>query len=332
MADNTHKKQKCFRYVAIVLAVVFLFSVVAFIVTKWEKKNGEHSASSDFSDEEFIEYNGKKYAPNENVETFLVLGLDKTSSGTSAESYNNDKQSDFIMLFIFDNKLKEYTAIQINRDTMASVNILGLAGEKLDSKTMQIALAHTYGNGKERSCRNTADAVSQLLFGIDIKNYASVTMDSVPIYNDLLGGVEVTVLDDLTSVDPSLVKGEKVLLHGELALKYVRSRHGLEDSSNAARMLRQQQYLEALREKTVERIANDNEFVAKAVLKMSEYMVSNRTVTQLQQLMSKLSEYKFNGLTDFRGEYTQGEEYMEFYPEQEYLKETVIELFYNPIE
>ena len=162
MADNTHKKQKCFRYGAIVLAVVFLFSAVTFIVTKWEKKTGEYSAFSDFSDKEFIEYNGKKYLPNENVETFLVLGLDKTSSSTSAESYNNDKQSDLIMLFVFDNKLKEYTAIQINRDTMASVNILGLAGEKVDSETMQIALAHTYGNGKEISCRNTADAVSQL--------------------------------------------------------------------------------------------------------------------------------------------------------------------------
>mgnify|MGYP000585160404 FL=1 len=68
-------------------------------------------------------------------------------------------------------------------------------------------------------------------------------MDAVPILNDLLGGVEVTVLDDFSGIDDTLIKGETVTLHGDHALTYVRERYGLEDSSNSTRMVRQRQYM-----------------------------------------------------------------------------------------
>jgi LCP family protein required for cell wall assembly len=248
-----------------VVAVILIFLVVAGLVLlhRWEDSRGkfpEHEVEGTT-----IEYQGKKYALSENVETFLVLGLDKFEGEGMTDSYNNDKQADFLMLFVFDNDTKKCTAIQINRDTMVAVNVLGVAGNKVDTLTRQIALAHTYGNGRDVSCRNTADSVSSLLKGVKVNHYLSVMMDAVPIFNDLVGGVEVVVLHDFTGIDDTLVKGETVTLMGEQALRYVRTRNGLEDSTNSTRMERQQQYINALYDKTMSRIHGDESFIIEFV-------------------------------------------------------------------
>ena len=176
----------------IAVIVIFLVIVGLILLHHWEANR------SKFPDHEFgnatIQYNGKTYTPKENVETFLILGLDKFNSEGSADSYNNNKQADLLMLFVFDNNAQTCTAIQINRDTMVDVNVLGVAGNKVYTLTQQIALAHTYGNGRDVSCRNTADSVSVLLKGVKINHYLSVMMDAVPIFNDLVGGVEVVLI------------------------------------------------------------------------------------------------------------------------------------------
>ena len=194
----------------------------------------------------YFYYNGEEYAMRDNIETFLVMGLDKYEGESVGDSYNNDQQADFNMLFVIDNEKHTYSAIHLNRDSMTNINVLGVAGEKIDTFEGQLALAHTYGNGREVSCRNTADAVSELLNGIAIERYISVTMDAVPVITDLVGGVEVEIKDDFSGVDDSLVMGETVTLNGEQSLTFVRSRYGLEDSSNSTRMLRQQEYLSSL--------------------------------------------------------------------------------------
>ena len=43
--------------------------------------------------------------------------------------------------------------------------------------TGQLALAHTYGSGEEDSCENTVLAVENLLYGVGIDHYVSLTMD-----------------------------------------------------------------------------------------------------------------------------------------------------------
>ena len=129
--------------------------------------------------DETVTHDGVDYVLNENIETFLVLGLDKFEGASNADSYNNDKQADFLILFVLDNENKQYTAIHINRDTMVDINVLGVAGNKVDTVHKQIALSHTYGNGKDLSCHNTANSVSSLLMGMKVDHYASVTMESI---------------------------------------------------------------------------------------------------------------------------------------------------------
>jgi LCP family protein required for cell wall assembly len=318
------------RIITVVLAAVLLVSLALLFLNAWEKKRDKFPEMN--FGETTVKYNGKEYALKSGIETFLVIGLDKYESSDVGDSYINDQQADFIMLLIFDNNAQTYTAMHINRDTMTDINVLGVAGEKIRTVKQQIALAHTYGNGREVSCRNTADAVSKLLMGVKVTHYMSVKLDAVSVYNDLVGGVEVEVLDDFTGIDSTLVKGEKVTLNSEQALTYVRTRYGLEDSSNQARMKRQKQYLDALREKTEQLIKDDDSFVVNASLKMADYLVSDRSVTQLQELMKKISQYEFIEFCDIEGELKVGEQFMEFVPDEEFIKKTVIDLFYDPKE
>lgn len=322
------KKQNVLRTALISLAIVCVLSACLLFIQIWEKQQGRYTGAG--VQQTMVSYNGVEYVQKDNIETFLVMGLDKFGETSSEESYNNDQQADFLMLLVLDNDAKNCTAIHINRDTMAKVNILGVNGNKIDTVEKQIALAHTQGNGKNVSCHNTADAVSKLLLGIKVNHYISVTMDAVSIFNDLVGGVPVTVRDDFTGIDDTLVKGQKVLLKGKHALTYVRSRYGLDDSTNSTRMKRQQQYIEALYKKTLKCMERDSEFIAKASVKVKDYIVTDRSVTQLQSLAEKISEYEFTGILSFDGETKTIDKHVAFYPDEEAIKETVMELFYEP--
>ena len=291
MGKKRNDKRKLMRGLAVALLAVFLLTGAFLLLELWEKRQSIFPEQK--TENTVYEYNGVEYVKNEDVESFLILGLDKFEDAINNDSYNNDQRADFLMLLVFDNSEKKFTAVHLNRDTMVNMNVLGVAGQKIGTVNKQLALAHTYGNGRDVSCRNTADAVSELLNGVKVNHYLSITMDAVPILNDLLGGVEVTVLDDFSGIDDTLIKGETVTLHGDHALTYVRERYGLEDSSNSTRMVRQRQYMTAVYDKAMLEIENDDNFVIEASSKLADYIVSDRSVNQLQEIAKKLSQYKF---------------------------------------
>lgn len=327
MGKKRNDKRKLMRGLAVALLAVFLLTGAFLLLELWEKRQSIFPEQK--TENTVYEYNGVEYVKNEDVESFLILGLDKFEDAINNDSYNNDQRADFLMLLVFDNSEKKFTAVHLNRDTMVNMNVLGVAGQKIGTVNKQLALAHTYGNGRDVSCRNTADAVSELLNGVKVNHYLSITMDAVPIMNDLLGGVEVTVLDDFSGIDDTLIKGETVTLHGDHALTYVRERYGLEDSSNSTRMVRQRQYMTAVYDKAMLKIENDDNFVIEASSKLADYIVSDRSVNQLQEIAKKLSQYKFTEIETLEGESVVKDGLMEFRPDADSIDKIVFELFYK---
>lgn len=327
MGKKRNDKRKLMRGLAVALLAVFLLTGAFLLLELWEKRQSIFPEQK--TENTVYEYNGVEYVKNEDVESFLILGIDKYEDAINNDSYNNDQRADFLMLLVFDNSEKKFTAVHLNRDTMVNMNVLGVAGQKIGTVNKQLALAHTYGNGRDVSCRNTADAVSELLNGVKVNHYLSITMDAVPILNDLLGGVEVTVLDDFSGIDDTLIKGETVTLHGDHALTYVRERYGLEDSSNSTRMVRQRQYMTAVYDKAMLKIENDDNFVIEASSKLADYIVSDRSVNQLQEIAKKLSQYKFTEIETLEGESVVKDGLMEFRPDADSIDKIVFELFYK---
>lgn len=322
-------RRKLLNAVTVFLVIVLILSTALLLVSLWERQQGKFSSPNSGEPSTAISYNGTEYELRDGIETMLIMGLDKFDEAIDNSAYNNDQQADFLMLLVIDNNSSTYTGIHINRDTMADINVLGVAGEKIDTVNQQIALSHTYGNGKEISCRNTADAVSDLLNNVKIDHYMSLTMDAVPIIADAVGGVEVEVLDDFTGLDDTLIKGQTVSLKGDHALNYIRARQGLEDSSNESRMARQRQFLNALYEECVEMQDADEDFIADVSLKLSEQLISDCSANKLQKMFKKLTSYKFGNINTIEGEFKNGERFVEFYADKDSVMKVVIEAFYK---
>lgn len=326
---------------AAILAVVLVLLAGMLLLQRWENtqdapvsSSGEVSsveAGAPVDGREITYYNGTAYAKRENLETVLLLGVDKFE-GETPEGYVNNQQTDFLLLLVMDKENETCTPIQLNRDTMTQIQILGVTGEPAGTFTGQLALAHTYGSGEEDSCENTVLAVSNLLYGMEIDHYVSLTMDGVALLNDLVGGVTVEVLDDFSGIDDSLMQGETVTLQGQQALTYVRSRGGLEDSSNLRRMERQRQYLAALQQQLKQASQQEDGFTLDALLQLNDYMVSDCTVDQLSDLGNSLAAYQVSDILTTPGDAQEGEEFMEFTVDEAALQQLVMDVFYEPVE
>ena len=274
--------------------------------------------------------NDRWYAQR-NVDTLLVMGIDDYGSLTESDSYMNNHQTDFLVLFIRDLDSGRTTAVHLNRDTMTDITTLGVTGEATGSVYAQLALAYNYGSGDHTSSRNAADAVGHLLYGMEIDHYITVTMDAVPIVNDWAGGVTVTVADDFTSVDQTLVKGEMVTLRGDQALTYVRTRKELDDSSNLHRMERQRQYASEW-VKAAQGKLNDMQAVADLVMQMDGYYRTSCTAEQLYDFAKSLGMHPSITTYEIPGEAVKGDMFMEYYVDEGALQQLVLDIFYVPVE
>lgn len=276
-----------------------------------------------------VQYQGEYYVPRENLQTILIMGLDKFEREESTFAYTNKMQSDFLLLAIIDEEAGVCDLLHLNRDTMTQIRRLGFAGADTGSFVGQLALAHTYGSGGSDSCLNAVRAVSDFLGGVKIDHYMTLTMDAVGKINDLVGGVTVTLLEDFTQLDPEMKKGEEITLKGEQALLYVRTRQGVGDQTNLSRMERQRQYLNAFYGKLMEANKKVDGFLSSTLLKVNDDFESDCTVNQLDALSELLETCTVNPIVSIEGQAVQGEEFIEFYADEESRQETVLSLFYE---
>ncbi|MCQ2428203.1 MAG: LCP family protein [Clostridia bacterium] len=315
--------------VLIVLAAIFVISAILLVITVLDKRNGEFDGSGD--DGNSIIYEGKEYLRRDTVESFLVMGLDKYEGSDHAESHESGTQTDFIMLFVFDNDKKECSAININRDTMVKINKLSIGGATVvESFTKQIALAQNFvaDDNPKIKCRNTKDSVEALLKGARVNHYLSFTMDLVPAANDAVGGVELEVMCDFLD-DPTMHAGASVRLTGAQALKYVRSRQGLEDASNTARMERQKQFIDCFIAQVDPKTKDDANYLINLVDTLDDYVVYDSSDSRMQKFVEKFSSYDFKGIIDLPGESKISDGFMEFYPDTASVNKLVVDLFYK---
>lgn len=326
------KSNSKFKIVIIIVCFVLLCALIVcgfglierFVV---ENRNGGSTDNNSGPNVGDVYFDGAWHTLNRDITSLLVIGVDKSVS--EVEGKENSEQSDFFALVVINEKSKSYSILHINRDTVTEIKQVDSTGEVLGTFDAQLALSHTYGGNDQMRCRNSVSAVENLLYGADITHYLSLTMDAVPILNDAAGGVTVELLDDFTVLGEGFIKGATVALNGDQALSYVRSRKGLEDSSNLARMERQKQYITAL----VEKIATeDAEAILESAYDAKDYLVSDCSLSQLSDLFERFGKYDFAGAYTLEGESVKGDEFMEFHVDEAQLQKIVVELFYKAVE
>ena len=313
------------------IALIFLLLVLALIFSSFKfieiafhsEKTGEAEPVSTKT----IERDGLSYFPRQDITVVMLLGIDQTGPVESSASYNNTGEADMFALLIFDESNETYSILMLNRDTMLDMPVLGVGGKRAGTAYGQLALAHTYGSGLADSCENIREAVSEFLCGLKIDYYASLNMDAISILTDQVGGVPVTVTDDFSEVDPSIPMGETTL-SGEQALSFVQARRGVGNQMNVSRMERQQAYMEGLLEAFFAKGEQSESFAVQTYDALNDYMVTDCTATTMSTMMTRYADYTLSEILSPEGENVQGEEYMEFYADEEELDDLILRLFY----
>lgn len=272
---------------------------------------------------------GVQYYPRQDISVVMVLGIDRSGKVAPSDEPNHGSAVDMATLLVFDEKDNSCTLLCLNRDTMVEMPRLNEHGRKTGTRVAQLALSHTYGRGMADSCKNTAEAISNLFYGITIDHYFAMNMDAVSILNDAVGGVTVNVTDDFSKIDPSIVMGE-VTLRGEQAIHYVQSRYGVGDQLNLSRIRRQKDYMKSFWPVLQDRVSESGSFVVNTYDEVEDYVVTDMTPEVTMRLMKDYSEYALKNVISLEGENILGQEHYEFYPDEEALDALALELFFAP--
>lgn len=267
-----------------------------------------------------------------NITTYLIMGIDSFDDATS--DTNKSEQADFLALVVCDHVENAYSVIHINRDTMTYINRWSKYSSKpIARDKLQICLAYAYGKETAKNrCVNTKDAVQDLLYGLHIDYYFSMTMDAVGKFTEYIGGVPVTIEEDLTDLDPSFVEGAEVVLDKDTALKYVRARMGVSDGTNLARMNRQKTFVKSYLNQVKEKGMPDT--IYSDASELSKSVQTNLSISSLKTGVTYLKEYEFKGYYVPDGEAHsgtshQGNSYIEFDVDQQSIRNILKEVCYD---
>lgn len=276
-----------------------------------------------------VVWNGKGYNYNDHLSNFLFMGVDNREKEETSLGQANAGQADAVYLASWDRVEDTVTLISIPRDTMTEIQIYGPGGTDLGTNLNHISLSYAYGDGSHESCRLTKDAVSNLFYGLPIQGYCSINLDGLPLLTESVGTLTVTVPNDsLEKVDPEFTKGAEVTLTPENTEMFVRYRDITVSQSAISRMERQQEFIRAFGDAAVQKFATDPGFITDLYVSLDPYMVTNMGTDQLVDIMQSVSAGGTRDEWTVPGEGVEGENYDEYYVDDEALYAKIIETFY----
>lgn len=290
---------------------------------------------SDNWEEGDIRYKGVHYRYNEEILTFLMMGIDKSGTAVKASKKGNEGgQSDAMFLLVLNPKTKEASLVAINRNTMTNIDIYNESGLFLMTTKAQITMQHAYGDGKEISCERSLAVVSKLFYNLPIHGYCAINLDAIPKINDAVGGVDLVALEDIKYGDKLVIKeGRQVHLNGNMAKIYLQSRDD-EFNSASKRLDRQKQYLSAYADQAKAAVKKDLTVMVDLYNTISKYMVTDITVDEVSYFSTQIGDYKFDSshIYTMAGETVAGNKFEEFYVDEKSLYELILKVFYDVIE
>jgi LCP family protein required for cell wall assembly len=284
--------------------------------------------------ENWIRYDGKVYQYNEDVLSFLILGIDKDSEVQENTGGVSGGQADANFLVVVNPDLETVRIVCINRDCMTTIDTTNMYGQKDATTKAQLCLAHAYGNSPQENAGNSVKAVTNLFYGIPIHGYCAINMAAIADINDSVGGVTLESLETFSKNGYYFTKGKTTTLKGKGAFWYVKYRSTKEFDSNGSRLKRQKQYLNAFIGAAKTTIKKKPSYVINLYNSLAPYMTTDVGIDEAAYLATMVLGYDFDmdNIITLDGETVQGVYYEEFYPDEDSLKRLVIDLFYEEVE
>ena len=340
-----HVRQRALRRLRVVLIVLLVIGVLAggaaFAVNRMIEEGGramrEASQPEDIQTVEeaetvddglTVEYRGKTYRYNENVVSIVVMGYDRRQDVSVTGKAG---QADAIMVVALDTSTGLMRVIGVPRDTMVDVDE-NVGDAFIGQDKMQIALAFSYGDGYESSAENVVRAVSRVLYNMPMNYYLALNMEGVGPINDAVGGVALTPL--ATIPNTGIYEGSTMTLYGTNATKYVQYRDTSQLDSSLQRQARQSQYLQAFFSQAISNAAGNPTVLVSLYQTALQYSTTNLGLDEFSYLATVLLSHGMSQLdvVTLGGEPVKGEQYVEYHLDQQSVYETVLDVFYTPVE
>ena len=328
------KRQSHLQSVLLVIAVICAVGFGAFMLLKSDSQAQEARGNADmrYQYDKVIEVDGAKYRERKQITTILLLGIDRYTDQEERPDTFNGGLADFQRLIVIDHEQEKVFQLQIDRDTMVPITILGPLGDEIGKAERQICLAYSYGDGNETSRNYAVQAVSEFLHDSPIDFCIALRMDGVSVLNDLVGGIEVTLEDDFTVVDPAWTVGATINLMGDQAEAFVRRRMDVSDGMNESRMRRQQQYIEKLSAKLMRRFSANKNFIGTVYDELEEYMSTDMARGRLINEIWNAKNYQRPAMITLPGTHNLNENNnWECHVDDRAVQDAVLELFYKPL-
>lgn len=236
------------------LTILFIIVLLILGVSRWYIGRFEQASGANISAIVTTYWQNRNTSPiaKNKQASLLLLGVDQ-----SENQRETSLLTDTMILAKFDQTTKQFTLYSLPRDLW------------IDSLKTKINALYYYGQQDgEVGGVNLVSSVVNEVTGISPDYYVVINMDSLKQVIDALGGIEVTVERsfedrfypreiDLTSTDMSILYETVTFsagvehMNGDRALKYIRSRHSLDEfeGTDEGRERRQQQLLAALKQK-----------------------------------------------------------------------------------
>ena len=289
-------------------------------------------------EENTVFWNGKTYKRNTYVKAVLCMGVDRDGPMTETTLSGDGGQADGIFLLANDTARGSMKILLIPRDSMTEITKTDTSwtetnGAKLGEVVDHLSLSYAYGDGREKSCEYTKQAVSHLLMGLKIDSYMAADLEIIASLNDEVGGVTVTIPTmGMEQADPEFVFGQTVRLKGEQAERFVRFRDTERDNSAISRMEQQKLYISGFFQAVKEKSRTESNITEHLFEMSQDYMVTDMAKDEYLKLA--INALEGEGLTSasFKmapGTGTATETYDEYYVEQEALVPILLDLFYR---
>lgn len=342
---SSHRKKRAGRIALIVFAVVLFllaggFGTFTYLRSSGKKDLMKYAGAQQMeingTQEEagLVSRNGKKYRYNDEIITLLCMGIDQGSTDWEDEGgYGENGQADAIFLLVLNQKAHSLRLIGISRDTMTEIATYDRQGNYVGESKNHLALAFSYGSTKNEGAEFVKDAVAKLFYNLPIHGYAAIDWDALGKINDSVGGVTVTLAEDMVLGGESFQSGDTIRLSGNQAKSFVRHRSD-EAGSNNARMMRQKTYVNAFISEARRAISKDPLLTADLYQKLTSDMATSIGVNEAVYLASLLPSIHFS-LDDIRtveGTIRQGTRYEEFYVDEDKLLDLILDTFYEEVQ
>ena len=303
------------------------------------EKNADASQETEASyelQEGQIRYNGKTYQYKENLMNILCLGVDSRDGIAGEKTPGKAGQADCVILAVLDDEAKTIQLINISRDSMVPVHVYATDGSYVEDRREQLALQYAYGDGRDWSCQLMEQAVSDLFYGLPIHGYCALSMNSIGELNDIVGGVTVTVPEELAELQPKLfTAGETITLKGRMANEFVRARavNSPDVASNNKRIARQKTYAVAFVNQLKQGMKEDVSLPVKLYQTAEKQMVTSISLDQAVYLCTEYMNCTFDAdnIYTIEGEVTMGEKYAEFQVDDDALYQRILDVFYEEV-